>query len=287
MTMHVAPHSRELAELIRLERRAFAAKVRMARAMLGWSQSELGAHVGLTQRAIHKLEQGDTEPRRATVRVDRRGLARAGNRIRGFGRRRFPGERALRACSTGRRVRPRGVAWISASPLSAAARRPTAPKARSYEPGVHFAREIAHPLAVQPARQMVGIGQVDVKHRAAARRHRQSRSGRACRRRSAARCSSPGRNRPFCRRRRPARTIETSAAGIRPGCRCRGRARRCEHCRRAFRARHDFPTGRRELERVGEQIGDDLDEAVGIDIEHGGDVAASRRMLTPQLAARL
>jgi DNA-binding XRE family transcriptional regulator len=68
MTMHVVPHrSRDLLELIRLERRAFAAKVRMARAVLGWSQSEFGAHVGLTQRAIHKLEQGNTEPRRATV----------------------------------------------------------------------------------------------------------------------------------------------------------------------------------------------------------------------------
>jgi DNA-binding XRE family transcriptional regulator len=68
MTVHVASMSRDFAELIRLERRAFAAKVRMARALLGWSQSELGAHVGLTQRAIHKLEQGDTEPRRLTVR---------------------------------------------------------------------------------------------------------------------------------------------------------------------------------------------------------------------------
>jgi len=68
MTVHVAPMSRDFAELIRLERRAFAAKMRMARAVLGWSQSELGAQVGLTQRAIHKLEQGDTEPRRVTVR---------------------------------------------------------------------------------------------------------------------------------------------------------------------------------------------------------------------------
>jgi transcriptional regulator with XRE-family HTH domain len=66
--MQVGPQgSRDLVELIRLERRAFAAKVRMARAVLGWSQSELGFRVGLTQRAIHKLEQGDTEPRRATV----------------------------------------------------------------------------------------------------------------------------------------------------------------------------------------------------------------------------
>jgi transcriptional regulator with XRE-family HTH domain len=54
---------------MRLERQAFAAKIRMARAVLGWSQSELGFRVGLTQRAIHKIEQGDTEPRRATVRA--------------------------------------------------------------------------------------------------------------------------------------------------------------------------------------------------------------------------
>ena len=61
--------SRDLVELILLERLAFAAKVRMARAVLGWSQSELGYRVGLTQRAIHKLEQGDTEPRRSTMRA--------------------------------------------------------------------------------------------------------------------------------------------------------------------------------------------------------------------------
>lgn len=61
--------SRDLVELIRLERCAFAAKVRMVRAVLGWSQSELAGRVGLTQRAIHKLEQGGTEPRRATVRA--------------------------------------------------------------------------------------------------------------------------------------------------------------------------------------------------------------------------
>lgn len=60
---------RDLGEVVRLERRAFAAKMRMARAVLGWSQSELGFRVGLTQRAIHKLEQGETEPRRATQRA--------------------------------------------------------------------------------------------------------------------------------------------------------------------------------------------------------------------------
>jgi transcriptional regulator with XRE-family HTH domain len=68
--MQVEPHkSRDLLELVALERRAFAAKVRMARAVLGWSQSEFGVRVGLTQRAIHKLEQGETEPRRTTVRA--------------------------------------------------------------------------------------------------------------------------------------------------------------------------------------------------------------------------
>lgn len=48
-------------------RGAFAAKIRLARAVLGCSQTELGLRVGLTQRAIHKLEQGETEPRRKTA----------------------------------------------------------------------------------------------------------------------------------------------------------------------------------------------------------------------------
>jgi transcriptional regulator with XRE-family HTH domain len=56
-----------IVELVRLERRIFAAKLRTVRALLNWSQTELAARVGLTQRAIHKLEQGETEPRRATV----------------------------------------------------------------------------------------------------------------------------------------------------------------------------------------------------------------------------
>ena len=54
---------------MQLDRQAFAAKIRLARAVLGWSQSELGRRIGLTQRAIHKLEQGETEPRRTTIRA--------------------------------------------------------------------------------------------------------------------------------------------------------------------------------------------------------------------------
>lgn len=70
MSLHFGPHSlHDLVELIRIERRAFAAKIRIVRAVLGWSQSELGFRVGMTQRAIHKIEQGDTEPRRTTIRA--------------------------------------------------------------------------------------------------------------------------------------------------------------------------------------------------------------------------
>jgi DNA-binding XRE family transcriptional regulator len=68
MFVQFAEHaSRDPAALVRRERRAFAAKLRMARAVIGCSQSELALHVGLTQRSVHKLEQGETEPRRATV----------------------------------------------------------------------------------------------------------------------------------------------------------------------------------------------------------------------------
>lgn len=61
--------SNDLARLMRLERQAFAAKIRMTRALIGWSQTDLAQRVGLTQRSVHKLESGETEPRRATVYV--------------------------------------------------------------------------------------------------------------------------------------------------------------------------------------------------------------------------
>jgi len=46
---------------------AFAASIRMARAFLGWSQSDLAQMLGMTQRSIHRIEQGHAEPRRTTV----------------------------------------------------------------------------------------------------------------------------------------------------------------------------------------------------------------------------
>jgi DNA-binding XRE family transcriptional regulator len=68
MPAQTAPDNKfDVAHLIRMERLVFAAKVRLARAVVGLSQSELAARIGMTQRSIHKLEQGGTEPRRATV----------------------------------------------------------------------------------------------------------------------------------------------------------------------------------------------------------------------------
>jgi DNA-binding XRE family transcriptional regulator len=49
------------------ERREFAAKVRAARAVLGWSQAELGMRVGVTQRSINRLEKADVDVRRSTA----------------------------------------------------------------------------------------------------------------------------------------------------------------------------------------------------------------------------
>ena len=46
---------------------AFATCVRMARAALGWSQHDLARMLGMTQRSIHRIEQGHCAPRRVTV----------------------------------------------------------------------------------------------------------------------------------------------------------------------------------------------------------------------------
>lgn len=55
-----------------LGRITFAARLRAARAVLGWSQTELGRRVGLTQRAINRLENAATRPRQLTrSRIDK------------------------------------------------------------------------------------------------------------------------------------------------------------------------------------------------------------------------
>jgi transcriptional regulator with XRE-family HTH domain len=64
------------------DRRAFAAGLRMARAALGWSQSDLADLVGMTQRSVHRIEQGQCEPRRTTLLAIENVLRQAGLEIR-------------------------------------------------------------------------------------------------------------------------------------------------------------------------------------------------------------
>jgi predicted transcriptional regulator len=44
----------------------FAARVRAARAVLGWSQTELAKRAAVTQRAIYRIEKGVVRPREKT-----------------------------------------------------------------------------------------------------------------------------------------------------------------------------------------------------------------------------
>src|SRR5262249_9657246 len=60
-------HVPDADDLLRREQISFAAKVRGARAVLGWSQRELGARVSLTQKSIYRMEQGTHDLRRSTV----------------------------------------------------------------------------------------------------------------------------------------------------------------------------------------------------------------------------
>ena len=52
---------REVSDLVQ-----FAAEVRAGRAVLGWSQTELGRRTAVTQRAIHCIEQNIVRPRTQT-----------------------------------------------------------------------------------------------------------------------------------------------------------------------------------------------------------------------------
>jgi DNA-binding XRE family transcriptional regulator len=65
-TMSTRPRF-DLEEQLRVERAAFAAKVRAARAVLGLSQDQFARHIGLTQKSIHRIEQGAVQPKRQTV----------------------------------------------------------------------------------------------------------------------------------------------------------------------------------------------------------------------------
>jgi len=57
----------ELDCVLRLERTAFATKVRIARAILGISQEQFARYIGLTQKSVHRIEQGIVEPKLRTI----------------------------------------------------------------------------------------------------------------------------------------------------------------------------------------------------------------------------
>src|ERR1700756_1249851 len=65
---HTKPDSLRTPE----ERALFAAKIRAGRAVLGWSQTDLGERTGVTQRAIYRVEIGATQPRQLTrLRIEK------------------------------------------------------------------------------------------------------------------------------------------------------------------------------------------------------------------------
>jgi len=57
----------ELDHTLRIERVAFAAKLRAARAVLGLSQDQFAQQIGLTQKSVHRIEQGVVQPQLRTI----------------------------------------------------------------------------------------------------------------------------------------------------------------------------------------------------------------------------
>ena len=55
-----------------------SAQCRAARGLLGWSQLDLAKQSGVGTVAIHQLESGASQPRRATLDVIRRAFEMAG-----------------------------------------------------------------------------------------------------------------------------------------------------------------------------------------------------------------
>lgn len=60
-------HASQLDHVMRVERMAFAAKLRAARAVLGLSQDQLAHEIGLTQKSVHRIEHGDVQPKVRTI----------------------------------------------------------------------------------------------------------------------------------------------------------------------------------------------------------------------------
>ena len=65
--LHHGAHVSQLDHVMHVERAAFAAKLRAARAVLGLSQVQLAHHIGLTQKSVHRIERGDVQPKVRTI----------------------------------------------------------------------------------------------------------------------------------------------------------------------------------------------------------------------------
>jgi predicted transcriptional regulator len=55
-----------------------SAQCRAARGLVGWSQQQLAKNAGVGTVAIHQLESGTSQPRRATLDVVKRALEAGG-----------------------------------------------------------------------------------------------------------------------------------------------------------------------------------------------------------------
>jgi transcriptional regulator with XRE-family HTH domain len=75
------PASSQVPHTHQRDRLLVAMSIRMARAALGWSQAEFGRFLGMSQRAIHRIEQGHSEPRRTTLLAIESLLYKAGFKI--------------------------------------------------------------------------------------------------------------------------------------------------------------------------------------------------------------
>jgi DNA-binding XRE family transcriptional regulator len=58
---------RDFDDALHLERAAFAAKTRAARAVLGLSQRRFASMIGLTQKSVHRIEHGAVDASMRTV----------------------------------------------------------------------------------------------------------------------------------------------------------------------------------------------------------------------------
>src|SRR5262245_57472521 len=75
------PASKTERQELMANRLQFAAKIRAARAVLAWSQTEVAKRAGLTQRAIYQIEQALVDARMSTTTAISAAFTKAGIRF--------------------------------------------------------------------------------------------------------------------------------------------------------------------------------------------------------------